>query len=79
MYVYLTGLSARVHMHGTTESKAMSSLLGFMYFADISIVNSGVCEAYAHVFHLVLILYCKHSFMHSYFMMNYSGDDGPSV
>ena len=39
----------------TTESKAILSLLGYMYFADISIVNSGVREAYAHVYHLV---YC---------------------
>ena len=30
-----------------TESKAISSLSGYMYFADIiSIVNSGVREAY---------------------------------
>ena len=37
----------------TTESKAISSLSGFMHFANISIVNSGVHEAYAHVYHLV--------------------------
>ena len=37
----------------TTESKAISILLNYMYFADISIVNSGVREAYAHVYHLV--------------------------
>ena len=39
----------------TTESKAISILSGYMYFADISIVNSGVREAYAHVYHLVII------------------------
>ena len=38
----------------TTNSKAISSLSVYMYFADISIVNSGVREAYAHVYHLVL-------------------------
>ena len=38
----------------TTESKAMSSLSVYTYFADISIVNSGVLEAYAHVYHLVV-------------------------
>ena len=38
----------------TTESKAISSLSVYMYFADISIVNSGVREAYAHVYHLVI-------------------------
>jgi len=37
----------------TTESKAILILLGYMYFTDISIVNSGVREAYAHVYHLV--------------------------
>ena len=37
----------------TTESKAISSLLNFMYFADISIVNSGVRKAYVHVCHLI--------------------------
>ena len=37
----------------TTESKAISSLSVYMYFADISIVNSGVREAYAHVYCLV--------------------------
>ena len=37
----------------TTESKAISSLSGYMYFADISIVNLGACEAYAHLYHLV--------------------------
>ena len=37
----------------TTESKALSILLGYMYFANISIVNLGVREAYAHVYHLV--------------------------
>ena len=47
----------QVHMHGTTKSKAILTLLVFMYFADISIVNSGVCEAYAHVYHLVYILW----------------------
>ena len=43
-------------MLGATESKAIPSLSGYniMYFADISIVNSGVREAYAHVYHLVL-------------------------
>ena len=36
----------------TTESKAISSLSVYMYFADISIViNLGVHEAYAHVYH----------------------------
>ena len=35
-----------------TESKVIPSLSGHMYFADISIVNSGVREAYAHVYHL---------------------------
>ena len=39
----------------TIESKAILSLLVYMYFADISIVNSGVREAYAHVYHLVII------------------------
>ena len=38
----------------TAESKAISSLSVYMYFADISIVNSGVREAYAHVYHLVI-------------------------
>ena len=37
----------------TTESKAISTLSVYMYFADISIVNSGAREAYAHVYHLV--------------------------
>ena len=41
-------------MYENTESKAISSLSVYMYFADISIVNSGVHEAYAHVYHLVL-------------------------
>ena len=41
----------------TTESKAISSLSVYMYFADISIGNSGVCEAYAHVYHLVKLYY----------------------
>ena len=40
----------------TTESNAISSLLGYMYFADVSIDNSGVREAYAHVYHLVYTL-----------------------
>ena len=41
----------------TTESKPIPSFLqGYMYFADISIVNSGVREAYAHVYHLVIII-----------------------
>ena len=56
MHVYWTGLSAcviRCIRMETTESKAISSLSGYMYFADISIVNSGVCEAYAQVYHLV--------------------------
>ena len=36
----------------TTESKAICTLLAGV--RDISIVNSGrVCEAYAHVYHLV--------------------------
>ena len=37
-------------------TKAISSLSVYMYvyFADISIVNSGVREAYAHVYHLVI-------------------------
>ena len=39
----------------TSESKAISILSGYMYFADISIVNSGVHEAYAHVYHLVIL------------------------
>ena len=39
----------------TTESKAISSLSVYMYFADISIVNLGVREAYAHVYHLVIM------------------------
>jgi len=38
----------------TTESKAISSLSVYMYFADISIVNSGMHEAYAYVYHLVI-------------------------
>ena len=38
----------------TTESKAISSLSGYMYLADISIVNLRVHEAYAHVYHLVI-------------------------
>ena len=51
----------------TTESKAISSLSVYMHFGDISIVNSGVREAYAYVYHLVkqyastsqlLALYC---------------------
>ena len=37
----------------TTESKAILSFSIYMYFADISIVNSEVREAYAHVYHLV--------------------------
>ena len=37
----------------TTDSKAILSLSIYVYFADISIVNSGVREAYAHVYHLV--------------------------
>ena len=37
----------------TTESKAISSLSIYMYFADISIVNLGMHEAYTHVYHLV--------------------------
>ena len=37
----------------TTDSKAISILSDYMYFADISIVNSGMREAYAHVYHLV--------------------------
>ena len=41
----------------TTESKAISILSGYMYFADISIVNSGMHEAYAHVYHLVIFEY----------------------
>ena len=36
----------------TTESKALLSLSGYVYFAYISIANSGVCQAYAHVYHL---------------------------
>ena len=42
----------------TTESKAISSLSVYMYFADISIVNSGVCGAYAHVYHIVHMYAC---------------------
>ena len=42
----------------TTKSKAISSLSGYMYFTDISIVNSGVREAYAHVYHLVKSILC---------------------
>ena len=38
------------------ETKAISILSGYMYFADISIVNSKVREAYAHVYHLVLCI-----------------------
>ena len=38
------------------ESKAISNILGYMYFANISIVNSGVHEANAHVYHLVIEL-----------------------
>ena len=34
----------------TSTSKAILSLSVYMYFADISIVNSGVREAYAHVY-----------------------------
>ena len=37
----------------TTESKAISSLSVYMYYADVSIMNSGMREAYAHVYHLV--------------------------
>ena len=40
----------------TTKSKAILSLSVYMYFADISIVNSGVREAYAHVYQLVTLL-----------------------
>ena len=40
----------------TTESKAKSSLLQLRYMCFADIVNSGVCEAYAHVYHLVYIL-----------------------
>jgi len=36
------------------ETKAISTLSVYMYFADISIVNSGVSEAYAHVYHLII-------------------------
>ena len=43
----------------TTESKAISSLSGYMCFADISIANSVVHDAYAHVYHL-------RSYMHTY-------------
>ena len=43
----------------TTESKAISSLSGYMYFADISIVNSGVREVYARVYHLVTRIYAQ--------------------
>ena len=35
------------------ESKAISSLSVYMYFANISVVNSGVREANAHVYYLV--------------------------
>jgi len=38
----------------TTESKVILGFSGYMYFADMSILNSGVCEAYAHVYHLVI-------------------------
>ena len=38
------------------ETKAISTLSVYIYFADISIVNSGVCEAYAHVYQIVIIL-----------------------
>ena len=41
----------------TTKRKAILSLSVYMYFADISIVNSGVHEAYAHVYHLVYYKY----------------------
>ena len=40
-----------------TRRKAILSLLGYMYFADISIVNSGVSEAYAQVYHLVIFMH----------------------
>ena len=40
------------NQHG--NSKAISSLSVYMYFADISIVNSGVHVAYAHVYYLVI-------------------------
>ena len=43
----------------TTESTVISILLGYMYFADISIVNSGVREAFAHVYHLVYYIKTK--------------------
>ena len=40
----------------TTESKAISILSRYMYFKDISIGNSVMREAYAHVYHLVYII-----------------------
>jgi len=43
----------------TTESKAISSLSVYMYFADISIVNSEVREVYAHVYHLGHKIICS--------------------
>ena len=48
MHVYWIGVME------TTESKVIPSLSGYMYFADISTVNLGVHEAYAHVYHLVI-------------------------
>ena len=48
-----TGLSTcviRCICMETTESKATSNFSVYMYFADISIVNSGVREAYAHTY-----------------------------
>jgi len=55
MYVWVWALLNDKTIIEATENKSTSSLSGFMYFADISIVIIQGCvswEAYAHVYHL---------------------------